>query len=125
MALRADPHDPLRVWAAVTRWRTQEAPALLRSDDGGATWSEVASGRVVRALWLDERVPGSLLAVAAVEGPSGATTLLRSRDFGATWEDVGGELAQIAGARAVDVHPRTRRILVEAGGLWVSTTPLE
>lgn len=80
-ALAIDPDLPSRAWFTIDR-------GLLVSDDGGVSWeqlqsSKIMTGRMIVAL----RPPGGDLIVA---GPG---VLRRSEDDGATWIDMPGPVA--------------------------------
>ena len=76
-------------------------PTILRSTDGGATWTEltnpsfIPAGSTLEAIWGS----GPVMATAGNWG-----TILRSTDRGASWEIVEGaeDLGQVTGFAGLD-----------------------
>lgn len=74
-----------------------------RSNDGGATWTEVGAIPVgVRSVLVDPQAPATLYAVLPSQGIS------RSTDGGITWTWVGASLARVRRSGITDsLHPIT------------------
>lgn len=80
MGLHFDPGDPLRVWSV-------SDDALLRSDDGGLSWSEVYARYHFHGFAIDPEAPGHLLvgSVGSGEWADTQAQVYRSEDDGQTW----------------------------------------
>jgi photosystem II stability/assembly factor-like uncharacterized protein len=84
-----DPADAQVGYVAYSGYRSgDDAATLLRTDDGGATWTDI-SGDLPRAPVNDVVVIGEDLAVASDVG------VFLSRDAGATWLRLGGNLPAV------------------------------
>lgn len=93
-AYAVDPNDPNIMYMAGGRGtglETYSSAGILRTADGGKTWTRVVGGltdpsgvssSVVNALWLDGSHPSTLLAATEYDG------LFRSTDGGTTWSNV-------------------------------------
>lgn len=130
-----DPRDGRTIWAAVNseHW----GPSVVRSRDGGTTWSKPngprypkASGLSVDRVWNVAADPSDGGLWAGVE-PAG---LFRSRDDGRTWEGVeglngfAGRAGWMPGGGGLNLHTilpypnETRRMIVGASAVGVFGT---
>jgi hypothetical protein len=110
-ALLVDPADADRLLAAGAR-------SLFRSEDAGATWSEITTAPAgIADLRLHPGDPRTVWAATFGEG------LWRSGDFGTTWErvDDGLFVDRIVKLEVDPVDPATLHVIVDfANGLWTS-----
>ena len=87
-SVAVDPHNARRVWAS-------NIDFLYRSDDAGATWSEVYTGINIthaRDIAVDPFRPDTLYAVSLAVQGYGVTQVIKSTDAGKTWVRLGGGL---------------------------------
>ena len=94
-SLAADPIDARR-WYAGAGSHDHPCGQVVRTEDGGATWTIASELSVpVDHLVVDGRHPGVLYAVAGGR-------VLASADFGATWRDLGLPVASGAHSLALE-----------------------
>jgi photosystem II stability/assembly factor-like uncharacterized protein len=114
-SITVDPRHPAVLYGLIP-----SGNAVLRSEDGGASWRNVTpAARLVfpNALAIDP-VHTSNLLLAADQG------LWRSTDRGATWHPIGAGALPAGHAVGVAVDPRTPRILYAAiAGAGIFSSP--
>ncbi len=93
-AYAVDPANPKIIYAASGRGtglETYSSAGILRTKDGGASWTPIVNGltdtsgvvsSVVNGLWLDSENPAVLLAATEYDG------IFRSSDGGSSWTNV-------------------------------------
>lgn len=96
---------------------------LLRSDDGGVSWTEVATlASVITAISPAYQNP-SLVYIGTESGG-----VYRSFDQGDTWQPINDGLGMLPGAilevSALAVDPKRDQVLVAATGYWLGTTAM-
>jgi photosystem II stability/assembly factor-like uncharacterized protein len=108
LPLALDAHDGATVYARRALFESQtgltfQNDGIWRSDDGGSTWSQLASeglpGSQPSALFVDPWVNGTLYTVGDWNDPEKTTaTIYRSTDRGDSWQEVGDlQLAAVGG----------------------------
>ena len=126
-SLVRDPMNPNRVYAATgegfSNFDAVPGAGIFRSDDGGTTWSNLASTntnnfRWVNRLAVDPNTSGVVYAAAVGSGGSGA--IYKTTDGGATWTNVKNTFGS---AFDVKTHPSiSGRVLAASnGGVYLST----
>lgn len=126
-AIEPSPADSLSIWVGSNKGK------VLRSDDGGTTWSDVSAGlpnRYVTHIAVDPRDPDA--AWVTVSG-FGTGHVFRTTDGGATWSDIAGDLPD-APANWVLPLPQASLLVVGTdvglftagldGGSWTSDSGL-
>jgi hypothetical protein len=117
--LWTDPRHAATVYAAVAT--AEGASALVKSADGGISWTTLGVGMQVVDLAFDPGVPGTLY--AAVAGLR--RQVLRSADGGATWQRAwGGGLPRGVAVTALAFDRATPSTLyagTAAGGVFATT----
>lgn len=118
VAFAAVPSEPATALAFDGGDLLLAAAGIWRSEDGGATWSELSAGpsRSVTALATHPDRPGRILAAMEMGG------VAASEDGGATWARRGAGLPEAAAtALAADAHqPDALYVAVAGDGLWQS-----
>src|SRR5207248_1004427 len=88
-AIAGDPHAPGRLYVAI------EAGALVRSDDGGATWHDRVMGGPIdsHTLATHPAAPGRVYSAAGDGFGQPGSGYLESPDGGGTWRPNGAGMA--------------------------------
>lgn len=114
-----DPSDPAVVWAAIADATGAQPVNLVRSDDGGASWSDVTPPHAApmsgSAIAVDPTDSDTVIALFA--GWAGGGEAWVSTDGGANWTD---RSAGLPGNPLRAVHYDGTRLLVGGGQLFGS-----
>jgi photosystem II stability/assembly factor-like uncharacterized protein len=123
--LALDPHDPLTVYARRSVWDPQAGfgPAdqgIWRSDDGGNTWSQLASEGLPesdsQSLFVDPWASGTLYTAGDWTDPEETTgTIYRSTDRGDSWQDIGDLQLPAVGGYLTRLVPAPGGVLYAVG----------
>lgn len=111
--LIVDPRHPETVYAFTSEH------GLLKSTNGGATWSSVGF-KDVTAVALDPRRPEIIYAGSFSEGPAGQSGLFRSGDGGLNWNPAGLE-GQYITSLAVDPRGSEHLYAGSESGVFVTS----
>jgi photosystem II stability/assembly factor-like uncharacterized protein len=103
-AIRVDPEEPNRVWAATTE-------GVYRSHDAGATWDRVLSVVMAMDLEVDPQNPDTVYA-ACGNFSSPGYGVYRTFNGGANWTKLGGGLPTVyAGKAQITVSPQFPNVI--------------
>lgn len=110
-----------------------QSGSLVRSDDGGGTWSNLSSelpihgsgsGGVVANLVLDPSQPDSVYTSMWDTGSPQRTGVFVSADRGQTWTEIGHLAAQVAGPGGLALDAAARRLYAATGtGVYAWDVP--
>ena len=121
-----DPQTPSTVYACARPFRTTDTGGVLKSTDGGATWTPVSEehSQLVWAVVIDPLSPSTLYAALA---PTGTSTgrVFRSTDGAGSWSEIndGLESADVR-SFAIDTAVTNRIYAATTSGVFVAGTAL-
>lgn len=125
LPLGLDAHDPVTIYARRAFFESQVGltfpnDGIWRSDDGGNTWSQLASeglpGSQPSALCVDPWVSGTLYTAGDWTDPEETTaTIYRSTDRGDSWQEMGDLQLSAVGGYLTRLVPAPGGVLYAVG----------
>ncbi len=121
-----DPTTPSTVYVSARPWRTTDTGGVLKSTDGGASFTPVTVGvaEMARAVAIDAASPSTLYAALLPTGAPEAGAF-RSTDGGASWTSINSGLESV-GVRsfAIDSVATGQVYAATTGGVFVMSTTM-